>query len=366
MCLDAVKPGTLLLDASTVQFLRGHVVYHALTGSYWGDGRVADMLRNILGKQVETNHVAQTDASDHYALTHVLSFLEQWVIAEKLVVDKNAVRSLAMHNPSVSLETLSGLSTLYDEIEVPATVCKDAARNVMTLLDTLRNLNKTLQMPEFDELPLKDHYYNHINAHLGDSGNNAARALFYLELSRLANLPLLLHPKKATYLKVISKGVEDGVASIYGGLVDGVRDALKLEESAIPIPPIADELLRTARIQNCSLLEAAMEVRASQEMVALRSIIWELASIPRLGQRIRYEHEIAVRTKEIADSIQSRAVAGTRISRREVDLAGIPAIGMVFRILGSGKITVPDFVLHEQPHIALFSRWANEAHLGYA
>jgi hypothetical protein len=366
MCLGALELGTLLLDASTVQFLRGHIVYHALTGSYWADERVADILRNILAKQVETNNVALKDASDYYALTHALSFLEQWVIAEKLVVDKNALRSFAMHNPSVSLETLSGLSTLYDEIEVPATMCKDAARNVMAFLDTLRNLNKTLQMPEFDELPLKNHHYNHINAHLGVSGNNAARALFYLELSRLANLPLMLHPEKAAYLKVISKGVEDGVASIYGGLVDGVRGALKLEKSTIPIPPIADEILRTARLKRCSLLEAATDVRASQEMIALRSIVWELASIPRLGQRIRYEHEIAVRSKEIADSIQSRAVAGTRISRREIDLAGIPAIGMVFKILGGGKITVPDLVLHEQPHIALFSRWANEAHLAYA
>jgi hypothetical protein len=366
MCLGALEPGTLLLDASTVQFLRGHVVYHSLTGPYWADGRVADVLRNILAKQVETNNVARTDASDYFALTHALSFLEQWVIAERIVVDKNALRSLALDNPSVSSETLSGLSSLYDEIEVPATMCKDAARNVITFLDTLTNLKKTLQMPDFDELPLKDHHYNQINAHLGVSGNNAARALFYLELSRLANLPLMLHPEKAAYLKVISKGVEDGVASIYGGLVDGVRDALKLEESTIPIPPIADEILRTARLNRCSLLEAAMNVRTSQEMIALRSIIWELATIPMLGQRVRYEHEIAVRIKEIADSIQSRAVAGTRISRREVDLAGIPAIGMVFKILGGGKFTVPDLVLHERPHIALFSRWANEAHLGYA
>jgi hypothetical protein len=96
-------------------------------------------------------------------------------------------------------------------------------------------------------------------------------------------------------------------------------------------------------------------------MISLRAIVWELTSIANIEQRILYEREIAPRTKEIADSIQSRAVAGTRISRREVNLAEIPAIGGVFKVLGGGKITVPDFVLYERPHIALFSRWANEA-----
>ena len=93
-------PGTLLLDASTVEFLSGHVVYHALTGLYWADERIAGALRAILSKQVEQKKVSEDEASDLYALTHALSFLEQWILSEKLVVDRRALDSLANKNRS--------------------------------------------------------------------------------------------------------------------------------------------------------------------------------------------------------------------------------------------------------------------------
>jgi hypothetical protein len=250
---------------------------------------------------------------------------------------------------------------LFTEVDIPAAVSKEAARHVVAFVDLMSNINKTLRMPDFDDLPLKDGYYNAIDANLGVSGNSPARALFYLELSRLLKGPLLLHSEKSAYLQKISQAVTDGVASVYGSLVEGVRSALQLKGVTIPIPPIADEILRTAGREKCSLLEAATVIRESKEMVSLRAIVWELTSVANVGQRIRYEREVALRTKEIADSIQSRAVAGTRISRRQVNLAEIPAIGVVFKVLGGGEITVPDFVLYERPHIALFSRWANEA-----
>ena len=122
----------------------------------------------------------------------------------------------------------------------------------------------------------------------------------------------------------------------------------------------------TAQVCACDacivyLLESATGIRESKEMVSLRAIVWELTSVESVGQRILYEHRLALRTKEIADSIQSRAVAGSRISRRQINLAEIPAIGIIFKIAGGGKVEVPDFVLHERPHIALFSRWANES-----
>lgn len=226
----------------------------------------------------------------------------------------------------------------------------------------MSEIRRTFGGLDFDNLPLKDSYYNAIDAKLGVSSNSPARALFYLELSRILNGPLLLHPEKSAYLQKIGQAVRDRVALVYGSMVRGVRDALQFKEATIPIPPIADEILRTARREKCSLLESAKAIRESREMVSLRAIVWELTSVENVGQRILYERELALRTKEIADSIQSRAVAGTRISRRQINLAEIPAIGIVFKLAGGGKIKVPDFVLNERPHIALFSRWANESH----
>jgi hypothetical protein len=362
MGLTTFDPGTILLDASTVEFLSGHVLYHSLTDPYWADERVAEALRAILSRQVEQCKVDSSEESDLYALTHALSFLEQWMLAEKLLVDRSALNSLAKHNRSETrTEHLGKLGALYTEIDISQAISKEAARHVVAFVDLMRDINNPLRMPDFDNLPLKDSYYNPIDGNLGESGNDPARALFYLELSRLLNAPLLLHPEKSIYLRKISHAITDGVASVYRSLTDEVRDALKLNEVTIPIPPIADEILRTACQERCSLLEAAAAIRDSKEMVSLRNIIWELTTLVNVGQRIRYEHEIELRTKEIADSIQSRAVAGTRISRRKVNLAEVPAIGIVFKVLGGGTITIPDLVLYERPHIALFSRWANEA-----
>jgi hypothetical protein len=360
--LTTLETGALLLDASTVQFLTGHVTYHALTGPYWADERVADLLRAILVKQAEQKRVAESEESDLYALTHALSFLEQWVLTDKLFVDRKAPSSLDDHNRSdTRTDQLHTLGTLFTEVDIPSAISKQAAKHVVSFVDSMSEIRRTFGGLDFDNLPLKDSYYNDIDSNLGTSSNSPSRALLYLELSRLLNGALLLHPEKSAYLQKIGQAVKDRVSLVYGSLVTRVRDALQLKEVTIPIPPIADELLRTARREKCSLLESATSIRQSKEMVSLRAIVWELASVENVGQRISYERDIALRTKEIADSIQSRAVAGTRISRRKIDLAEIPAIGIVFKIAGGGKIEVPDFVLHERPHIALFSRWANES-----
>jgi hypothetical protein len=284
------------------------------------------------------------------------------MLADKLFVDRRALRSLEDHNRSdTRTEKLRTLGTLYTEVDIPSAISKQAAKHVVSFVDSMSEIRRTFGGLDFDNLPLKDSYYNAIDANLGTSSNSPARALLYLELSRLLNGALLLHPEKSAYLQKIGQAIRDRVSLVYGTLVNRVRDALQQKEASIPIPPIADEILRTARREKCSLLESAKFIHGSKEMVSLRAIVWELASVENVGQHIGYEREIALRTKEIADSIQSRAVAGTRISRRQINLAEIPAIGIVFKIAGGGKIEVPDFVLHERPHIALFSRWANES-----
>jgi hypothetical protein len=360
--MTKLEPGTLLLDASTVDLLSSHMIYHALTGPYFADGRTAELLHTILVRHAEQGKVAESDVSDLYALSHALSFLEQWMLADKLIVDRRALDSLANHNRSESTqEKFRELSALYTEADISEELSEKAADNVVAFVDLMNDRGNPLHMVEL-ELPLKDSYYSKIKCDLGVSGNVPARALFYLELSRLLDGPLLLHPRKSIYLQKVSQAIADGVAVIYESMIDKLRDALQLKEFTIPIPPIADEILRTARQEKCSLLEAATAIHGSKEMVSLRAVVWELRAFASGRQRIRYEREIALRIKEIADAIESRAVAGTRISRRAVNLAEVPAIGALFKVFGGGTITVPDIVLYERPHIALFSRWANETH----
>jgi hypothetical protein len=116
------------------------------------------------------------------------------------------------------MKQLRDLGALYSEIDIPAAVSKEAARHVIAFVDLMRDMNETFRMPDFDDLPLKARYYNAIDPHLEVSGNSPARALFYLEFSRLLKGPLLLDPEKPAYLQRISQAVPDGLASVYGSL----------------------------------------------------------------------------------------------------------------------------------------------------
>src|SRR5271155_4315935 len=167
MELTKLERGTILLDASTVQFLSGHVIYHSLTGPYWADERVAELLRAILKRQAEQKMIATPDESDFYALTHALSFLEQWVLAEKLLVDRSAICSLADHNCSATrTEKLGKLSALYTEVDISEAIKKEAARHVIAFVDLMSKINNPLRMADFDDMPLKDSYYNSIDGNL--------------------------------------------------------------------------------------------------------------------------------------------------------------------------------------------------------
>ena len=119
---------------------------------------------------------------------------------------------------------------------------------------------------------------------------------------RILEGPLLLHPKKVSYLHEITRGITDGLTTHYHTLVENVKSELKLQEFAISIPPIADEILRTAHNERCSLLHAAVVVRESKEIASLRSLMWEFNAFAQGHQQIRYRHELQAKTKEIAHS----------------------------------------------------------------
>jgi len=117
--MTKLEPGTLLLDASTVDLLSSHIIYHALTGPYFADDRMTELLHTILVRHAEHSTFSDSHAPDLYALSHALSFLEQWMLADKLIVDRRALNSLANHNRSESTqEKFRKLSALYTEADI--------------------------------------------------------------------------------------------------------------------------------------------------------------------------------------------------------------------------------------------------------
>ena len=287
------------------------------------------------------------------------------MLTDKLFVDRRALSSLADHNRSdTRTEQLHALGTLYTEVDIPSAISKQAAKHVVSFVDSMSEIRQTFGGLDFDNLPLKDSYYNDIDSNLGTSSNSPARALLYLELSRLLNGPLLLHPEKSAYLHKIGQAVKERVSLVYGSLVTRVRDALRLKVVTIPIPPIADEILRTACREKCSLLESATYIRQSKEMVSLRAIVWELVSVENVGQRIGFEtvkfssNQGDCRFYPITRVIRIEFLDGRLTSRRYL-LSGLSS-----KLPVEAKSRSQILCSTNNRMIALFSRWANESRPG--
>ena len=357
--------GTLLLDASTVDLLSRHQIYHALTGDYFAKPKVADILEGILRQHAKTGTVRAKDRDDLYGLTHALSFLEQWVLADRVVVDVKALMSIhTASNPSGN-RNVAKIATLFSVVEIPDEINSKAASNVANFYDQVRNGNDTIfsydsiGMADVD-LCLKDKFYSKLNASLSVSANIPARAIFYLEASKLLGVPLLLHPQKSIHLKKIGAAACAHILRTYPELTGKIKDKFQYCEADLPIPPIADEIIRVARQEECSLVDAARNIHETTEIRSLRSLMRKLATISLRDGPIAYQRKIDQEGRTIARSIEARLSTHSIISRRKVNLAQLPWIGPVLEAFGVAETDIFDLVLGEPRYIALFNRWANE------
>jgi len=360
-----VPEGAVLVDASTIDLLASHTVYHALTGDYFSDRRIADILHGILRKQVTHGRVASDDKSDAYALNHALSFLEQWVLADEMFVDVGALNSLKLDKDKVRQ-----LSGLFQKTLIPKEVNAKAADSVSAFYRFLDASNDPLfrSIPmhgalDYD-LCLKDGFYGEFSAILAVSGNTRARSVFYLQLSREQGVPLFLHPRKSRFLSEIGQTFEQSSMASYEMLTDEIRNRLSYKEWEVPIPPIADEIIRVARKAQTSLVAAAEQVRSDAKVGALRDYLSKIWKTAVQGGKASVKRRIVREAEEVARSIESKWGTSNMISRRQIKFAELPVIGNYLKFIGwEPLVTVPDVVLQEKPYVALFSRWANEVEL---
>ena len=356
--------GAVLLDASTIDLLASHQVYHSLTKTYFADERIAGLLYGILLKQIKGDRLDTCENEDAYALNHALSFLELWVLSEEVFVDVRALKSLER---SHSRDKVRALSPLFQKTAIHDQIQEEAANRVATFYRHLSTsddplLAKVSQWKGWDfDLCLKDDYYAKLNAHLSVSANSRIRSIFYFELSRMLDVPLFLHPQKSQYLKEMGQAFQHSRSVVYGKLVDEVRQDLFYSEKEITVPPIADEIIRVARERGISFIEAAREIRNTKELAGLRKCVAELC---RLGaERSNVEQNLKIReeAKQIAGRIEAQWDTQGRISRRRIDVAELPWIGSFLKAMNyRPTVYVRDFDLSQRPFVVLFSRWAND------
>lgn len=359
-------PGTLLLDASTVEYLASHIIFSGLTGEYFSDLRTSRMLEGILRQYAAKGYVHTDAKSDLYVLTQVLTFLEQWVLADRVVVDEEAVESICRHRNSLEVPAIRKVvELLFEPVHIHSSRCYEAAENVIAFQETAENEEWKLFYPAMQhsmtdyDLCLKDDYMGDLNGLLGQSTNTPGRALFYLELSRILDVTLLLHPKKTEYLTELGQALEASWGDAYRIMTESVRTGLKFQEGELSIPPLADEIIRLAKVERCSLVEAAKKLHQSREMIALRKLIQEIGALATRHRNVEARRLLSKEANAIVEAVASRQSPDGIISRRTVNLAELPSIGWLLKVFGKREITVPDLILHEQPYVTLFSRWAN-------
>jgi hypothetical protein len=360
------SPGTVLLDASTVEHLASYLIFSGLTENYFADSRIGHLLEGMLRQHAASGYVHADCNSDLYSLTQVLTFLEQWLLADRVVVDESAVESICQHHNSQEETSIRRVvELLFEPVRIHSSRCYEAAQNVISFQQIAKEQRFDFFLPSSShpifnhDLCLKDDYLGRLGGLLGKSNNTPGRAMFYLELSRLLEVPMLLHPRKVEHLAQLGQALEATWRSTYNQITEAVRTGLKYEETELPIPPLADEIIRLAKIERCSLVEAAKQLRRTRELIALRKKIQEIGSLATGNRNVEARRMLSQEAGAIVAAITSRQSPEGIISRKTVNIAELPAIGWVLKVFGKSEITVPDVVLREQPYVTLFSRWAN-------
>ena len=351
------------MDASTVSFLLEHKNYHALTGDvFYRDPAIANLLVGAVRDHRINPNIATNLEGDVYAISHILSFLEQWVLAEDLVVDIEAVTSLRDYNNGIASRQVENIASLYRVIELPPHLTRDVHSRLESLQDLSENVGGVFEY-------LATHGWADLESRLrdtvlwgslGSTANTPLRAMFYLEVSNELGIPLLIHPQKTKYLQAAQVSIFE-LAKHYLGVSRAVVNASSsLHLESMVIPPIADSILHLARSERLSLLDAARNIKASSDMRSFRELVNELHLLEASKRNIEKKRKIKVAALNIADSIEREIQPNGFVSRREINIAELPAIGNLLKIIGARKIKVPDVELWEKPYIAMFNRWANE------
>ena len=361
--------GAVLLDASTIDLLSSPQIFHALNGDAFKYRKTARYMQGILLRKIEGARLDLVENQFAYALNHALSFLELWVLSEDVFVDVLALKSLESH---YNRDNIQALHPLFKKTEINDKVRREAAHRVAVFQHHASTPDNPL-VPDVSlwsegdlEAYLKDDYYGEFSAPLADSKNSRARAMFYLEASRILDVPLFIHPKKSSHLKEVGQALQRSSSAVYEMLVDEVRRELRYEKHEIIVPPIADEIVRVAVERGISLVESAQEIRDLNELAALRKCVAKLCSLGSEGRNVELKSKIRNEGRRIAGRIEAQLNVQGRISRRKIEVAELPWIGPFLKAMNYKPIFfVRDFDVYQRPYVALFSRWANEVRWRY-
>jgi hypothetical protein len=183
----------------------------------------------------------------------------------------------------------------------------------------------------------------------------------------MLNTPVLLSDGKQRWLQVvrhrsltdlqalISKVTEVEAKHV---IVSRVRDADILPDIVdIQDTPLAERIVRRARERQCSLVDAAQEIKVLPEAVAYRSLLAQLYSYAKLG-RAGQDKLTALIGEIEREFYEWYRKEGKTVTPVKLQLAKIPRIGWLFELIGLAEIPIrlPKHQ-RENPYLSFIFDW---------
>jgi hypothetical protein len=187
-----------------------------------------------------------------------------------------------------------------------------------------------------------------------NSGMTVSRAHFYLELARALDVPLVIDPVRAMYLKQVVDRAERALGNLVAekaveqfatAQVDLTNTALVSFD--IEIPPVPEYVLSVAQARRISLRQATTEVRNSQNAQRFRNWCANVVSLAYDGGlRAKQQYRKVQQDFSTVRELWKEDVGeGVRHQTRSIKLSDIPLVGKLLAATGMAEVTIKDPVL---------------------
>jgi len=307
------------------------------------DGHTAEMIRVPSLSQKSAVGIDRKIDCGAYA-----DFLARLTIYDSLVVDRRAIKCLNV-DITESFEPIRVLDIpeeVYSEVAEKLLDCiapKLSPKRVAWMNDDRTN-QKWFDQSDKDYI---DFLAKHTNARsvggsfIADSANSSVRTFFYVELSRLAGVPLLVSERKQRFLdqfrakllpelfpkleREIDKRLFQATEKLFGSYDNPLL--------RIPISPLGDFILRLSTNRGISPIEAVETARQMASGKAFRQWLKKLQKATMSGDRVDL---LAVQADvgKVLNTVDGWAKemdveVGVTKEKREFALKAIPVAGWI-------------------------------------
>jgi hypothetical protein len=326
------------------------------------------------------------EAGKRPEIMHLLELLKRAVVYDVLAVDELAFEHHSLWK-STPRKGIPGVGDLIQPVPIPssvyAAVAEELEQYVHTLQSPLHGLEYSLELPstEAEEYYVEQamHDFPKIARRFGDlfsySGPVLPRSLLYLELSRVARVPILVSPQKKAFVESTKQTITTEALTFVERLADQrllgeVRAHLQStvgKRIEMPDPPLGELILRYAEQNDLSLYDSVIAIRESAPGRDFRRWLAELQRLIADGSR----HSLLAAQAKISElnvtldlwKSDGRAENGVGFVRRKLALEAIPGFGWLLKLIGKGEINIDDPILDprgSENYLAFISSWYTE------